>query len=653
MKCIPTLYQQFLGLALGGFFVTREYSVESFGTSINKNGVSTKNYVGDIDADLLQTVVLLSTRLRVGYMAISRRSILQWIIPSAILMKFSSAKAIGSNTVGTDSSSKVVFADSTLDMTSGVGSKSYVSDALLRANLADSTGAELIGYQLDAKNTVLRTLADKAAEVLSVKDFGAIGDGKTDDHAAIQHLLDYVATRGGGVIVIPYSSTPYCISDTIKLYNDTILICQGWLKVIADTSFDAAVSGVPGACNWRVYGLKVDANHIPAQGGLYLRRNNCGCYADVVQVINASHDKRNSGGRAVCFEAGVKAKLYGARRSSIGVIIAKDCYNALTVGGGSDIQQTPTFHVGTVLAENCETVVNLFGNEAGYPHPSSAMSGVIDTVVAYNCGASTTLLRRHGIINSDRGSNVTFGKIVVANTAEYTAGVKYPPYSLLYGDFYSVRVLDASVEAELVVPVAFFRYAEQDRITDDNFTTLDCDFRIRVRGSCLYAANASLSSDEKVQNTHLNIHIDGSITGSTILPPTMQGKTTVFLRLWQSSQRARIEGPCSRIAETGPTQYVGLSVDMYAWRLGSVAYDAPSLAPGTVGSTLQITTVAGALVGESVTAKLSVNPKGVNISAWVSATDTVTWYVYNPPGNPSGTVDLGSATVHLYVHPVV
>lgn len=585
-------------------------------------------------------------------MAITRRSLLQWVIPSAILTKFSSAKAISSDTVETESPPKAVFADSSHDITGGVKSQVRVNDALLRANLADSTGAELVGYQLDAKNTVLRTLADKAAEVLSVKDFGAIGDGKTDDHAAIQHLLDYVATCGGGVIVIPYSPTPYCISDTIKLYNDTILICQGWLKVIADTSFDAAVSGVPGACNWRVYGLKVDANHIPAQGGLYLRRNNCGCYADVVQVINASHDKSNSGGRAVCFEAGVKPELYGARCSSVGVIIAKDCYNALTVGGGSDIQQTPVFHVGAVLAENCETVVNLFGNEAGYPHSGSAMSGVIDTIVAYNCGASTTLSRRHGIINSDRGSNVTIGKIVVANTAKYTAGVKYPPYSLLYGDFYNVRVLDASVEADMVVPVAFFRYTEQDRITDDNFTTQDCDFRIRVRGSCLYAANASISSDEKVQNTHLNLHIDGNITGRTILSPTMQGKTTVFLSLWQSSQRAHIEGPCSRIAETGPAQYVGLSINMYAWRLGSLVYDAPSLAPGTAG-TLQITPVAGALVGESVTAKLSVNPQGININAWVSATDTVTWYVYNPSGNPSGTVDLGSAIVHLYVHPAV
>lgn len=76
-------------------------------------------------------------------------------------------------------------------------------------------------------STAARSLAARFADVVNVKDFGAIGDGLTDDTVAIQAAVDSLTT--GGTIVIPNGT--YLVSgQAIILVSNIRLTGGGTLK---------------------------------------------------------------------------------------------------------------------------------------------------------------------------------------------------------------------------------------------------------------------------------------------------------------------------------------------------------------------------------------------------------------------------------------
>jgi hypothetical protein len=88
-------------------------------------------------------------------------------------------------------------------------------------NFSDGTGISAVINSADViydpagTGAVATTVQSKLREVVSVKDFGATGDGTTDDTTAIQAAITYAQSGNGCVVYMPAGI--YVISDTLDI----------------------------------------------------------------------------------------------------------------------------------------------------------------------------------------------------------------------------------------------------------------------------------------------------------------------------------------------------------------------------------------------------------------------------------------------------
>jgi parallel beta-helix repeat protein len=90
-----------------------------------------------------------------------------------------------------------------------------------------NTDASLVTYTPAGTGAVTTTVQAKLRQTVSVKDFGAVGDGVTDDRTAIQAALNASTS-----VYFPTPSVSYYISDSVSPQSNTLIYGDGFLTHI-------------------------------------------------------------------------------------------------------------------------------------------------------------------------------------------------------------------------------------------------------------------------------------------------------------------------------------------------------------------------------------------------------------------------------------
>lgn len=139
----------------------------------------------------------------------------------------------------------------------GTGSVKTALDAV-----TGPTGAASVGYTPAGTGAVATTVQSKLRETVSVKDFGAVGNGIADDTAAIQAAINYTVVNNivvnGRPCSVFFPHGTYKVTDTINIPGAVALLGDGAPMSISGArvlqhSANKSLFSVVGATNAAIY----------------------------------------------------------------------------------------------------------------------------------------------------------------------------------------------------------------------------------------------------------------------------------------------------------------------------------------------------------------------------------------------------------------
>jgi hypothetical protein len=255
------------------------------------------------------------------------------------------------------------------DLTAGAwpSLKSDLSGYQWTTNCGSATAVTATG------STTARTLADRFADGVNVKDYGALGDGVTDDYAAIQAAINAVDTGLGGTVFFPKGV--YIVSQPLTASSFGVIL-KGAGK--SATTLSATHSSGP-VYRWKrslceVHDMTIDASGARLSGdsvdhGLQGMSNDTAGHAVASSVL------RNV---RVLNQPGVAIHLVGAvSMSHLENCHAEDCGgHPLLIESGESLGRTNNVQPGQVF------VSQFRGIDCG---GNFAIGDPDDTLEAYRC----------------------------------------------------------------------------------------------------------------------------------------------------------------------------------------------------------------------------------------------------------------------------
>lgn len=219
----------------------------------------------------------------------------------------------GVNQYGPGAQYAYVETDSdTVTFISGLHVGASVKFTTATQTTGNATDASVVAYTPPFTGSVTTTVEGKLAQYISVKDFGAVGDGIVDDTVAIQAAIDDAPL--GCDLVFPAAPNGYLISSTILLNRNVRLVFQGARAVTAigpvlpgsyllkkSTMTTAGVSITYNGATWSGGGVVGQSGN--ASDGIVLLANNV--ILDQVCAISCGNDGIRIGSDSSGFNANI------------------------------------------------------------------------------------------------------------------------------------------------------------------------------------------------------------------------------------------------------------------------------------------------------------------------------------------------------------
>ena len=239
-------------------------------------------------------------------------------------------------------------------------------------DLADLGG----GFIQAGTGAVQRTVESKLQDMVSVKDFGAVGDGVADDTAAIQASID---AGEGRTVLIPKGT--YLISSTLNISVSGVNLIGSSLAqgVFGDTTEKGATLKWTGGANPMITILVGGGNQAAKSGGSIqkLKLDGAGIATNCLKTESAM---------AWRFE---DLKLIGAVTAAWDMT-GREPYNA----GFNSNYQCCAANISIVCAGSCDGIyagiTNVQGGDSGGEHP--AFCDITSVHITYENGIALNVL---------------------------------------------------------------------------------------------------------------------------------------------------------------------------------------------------------------------------------------------------------------------
>lgn len=231
-------------------------------------------------------------------------------------------------------------------------------NATTNARLAASTAGYLLqtngagtdptyeGFLQSGTGAATRTWQTKAREIVSVKDFGAVGNGSTDDTAAIQAAITAVAAASGGTVFFPKGT--YKISSALTVTaGNTCLQGEGYGAAILTTNSTTAdmitvgTGTVSSVTNVAVRDLAFRTS-VTRSDGAAVAMN--GCYIGEITGCNTSGMFRGITVKGT-------SKIIFLERNYIASPVPSTGLGIYLTGTSNDIYMTNNFVIGDVATQ--------------------------------------------------------------------------------------------------------------------------------------------------------------------------------------------------------------------------------------------------------------------------------------------------------------